>query len=97
MSTVYRANSGLQTALLNGAREASIRSSTHTDIEAEIRESLLLVSVVSPEIQLTPEIITPETSNIEISITIDATLENGFFLNRYFMGSMVRTLSYKGI
>lgn len=97
LASVYRAHSGIQTALLKGAREASILSSTHVNIEAEMEGALLLVGVNKPEIVINPAIVGPDTRDIEMTITIELVPENGFFFNRYFFGSMVRKLVYERI
>ena len=92
ISNIYRINGAMTTALLKGSREASIKTSDSTNVEDVIKDSLELVGVGTPVITINPVDFDFNTETIDISIELDATAGNGFYIRKFFTGPMKREI-----
>jgi hypothetical protein len=93
--SVYRVHSEAVTALAQGSREASILTSTNTDIESAIRNNLKIFGICDPDIVVEPLDINSTTPEIDISVTIQPGIANGLFVYRYFGGNIVKSITYR--
>ena len=93
ISNIYRIDGSLTTAILNGGREASIRTSETADVEAAVRDSLELVGVRTSNITINPADFDSNTETIDIAVEFDATAGNGFYIRKFFTGPMRREIT----
>ena len=93
ISNIYRIDGSLTTALLQGSREASIKTSDSTAVKEIIKNSLELVGVGTPIITVTPDDFDFNTETIEVAIELDSSAGNGFYIRKFFTGPMRREIT----
>ena len=90
---LYRVEGALTAATLIGGREASIDTANSDDVEAEITTFLQSAGVSSPRITIEPAVLNRTIEEVLVTIELDATAENGFFLRNFFTGQMRREIT----
>ncbi len=95
VSTLLKIDGALITATIEGGREASISTASAEDVDQVIRESLSIMGISNPEIEITPHILTRETTEITIAVSLDSSPDNGFLLRNFFSGRLRRSATFE--
>lgn len=93
-SMVYKVQGALTTAVLMGGRTASIETSDAGMVDQEIRDNLQTFGVPNPTISISPSVLDPSVREVQISVVIDSTKENGFIFRRFFAGPLQKTATF---
>ena len=93
ISALYRVDGAMTSALIAGAREASIETARNEDIESEVTRVLNFNGIGAPEVTIAPAGISAATQQVDIAIRVESEAANGFLLRNFFLGNLEKEIT----
>ena len=89
---ISRANMLMHTAAIaatEAARQSILPGATAADVQAAGMRELSMVGIADATFDITPGVISKDTKQVTVDLTVPVTLKNGYFLPRLFLGKEV--------
>lgn len=84
ISRAVTVTDSVRTAVIAGAREASVAQTTDANIQDEMEQILDLFNVDTREIEITPAVIDNTVAEVNIRIAVPLSTDNGLHFGKFF-------------